>query len=71
MHRKLMTMKNVTLYDTTLRDGMQGENICFSPEDKIKIAKRLDDIGIHFIECGWPGSNPNAMRFFDKISQTD
>ncbi|MBF0413669.1 MAG: citramalate synthase, partial [Desulfamplus sp.] len=58
-------MKNVILYDTTLRDGMQGENICFSPEDKIKVAKRLDDMGIHYIEGGWPGSNPNAMRFFE------
>ncbi len=58
-------MRNAILYDTTLRDGMQGENICFTPEDKIKIAKRLDDIGIHYIEGGWPGSNPNALRFFD------
>ena len=44
---------------------MQGENICFSPEDKLKIAKRLDDIGVHYIEGGWPGSNPNALRFFE------
>ena len=58
-------MRNAILYDTTLRDGMQGENICFTPEDKIKIVKRLDDIGIHYIEGGWPGSNPNALRFFD------
>ncbi len=58
-------MKNAILYDTTLRDGMQGENICFTPEDKIKIVKRLDDIGIHYIEGGWPGSNPSALRFFD------
>ncbi len=58
-------MKTAILYDTTLRDGMQGENICFSPEDKIKVAKRLDDMGIHYIEGGWPGSNPNAMRFFE------
>lgn len=58
-------MKTAILYDTTLRDGMQGENICFSPEDKIKVAKRLDDMRIHYIEGGWPGSNPNAMRFFE------
>lgn len=44
---------------------MQGENICFSPEDKINIALRLDDIGVHYIEGGWPGSNPNALRFFE------
>ncbi len=58
-------MRNAILYDTTLRDGMQGENIYFTPEDKIKIVKRLDDIGIHYIEGGWPGSNPSALRFFD------
>ena len=64
-------MKNAILYDTTLRDGMQGENICFTPEDKIKIVKRLDDIGIHYIEGGWPGSNPNALRFFDLAQEIE
>ncbi|MBF0572993.1 MAG: citramalate synthase [Desulfamplus sp.] len=63
-------MKKAILYDTTLRDGMQGENICFSPEDKIKVAKRLDDMGIHYIEGGWPNSNPNAMRFFELAKET-
>ena len=63
-------MNQTLLYDTTLRDGMQGENICFSPEDKIKVAMRLDDIGIHYIEGGWPGSNPNAMRFFELAKTT-
>ncbi len=58
-------MRKALLYDTTLRDGMQGENIFFSPEDKIKIAKKLDDIGIHYIEGGWPGSNPGAEQFFE------
>ncbi|MCK5099100.1 MAG: citramalate synthase, partial [Desulfobacteraceae bacterium] len=58
-------MEKALLYDTTLRDGMQGENIFFSPEDKIKIAKKLDDIGIHYIEGGWPGSNPGAEQFFE------
>ncbi|HKJ98504.1 MAG TPA: citramalate synthase [Desulfotignum sp.] len=58
-------MDSVKLYDTTLRDGMQGENIFFSPEDKIKIARRLDDAGIHYIEGGWPGSNPGAAHFFE------
>ena len=55
----------VVLYDTTLRDGTQGENINFSAEDKIRIALRLDDIGIHYIEGGWPGSNPRDRRFFE------
>ncbi len=58
-------MEKIFLYDTTLRDGMQGENIFFSPEDKVKIAKRLDDAGIHYIEGGWPGSNPGAQHFFE------
>ncbi|WP_457553878.1 citramalate synthase [Desulfobacula sp.] len=57
-------MKKILLYDTTLRDGMQGENIFFSPEDKVKIARRIDDAGIHYIEGGWPGSNPGAQHFF-------
>ncbi|MBF0235582.1 MAG: citramalate synthase, partial [Desulfamplus sp.] len=64
-------MKKAILYDTTLRDGMQGENICFSPEEKIKVAKRLDEMGIHYIEGGWPGSNPNAMRFFELAKETE
>ena len=58
-------MKPILPYDTTLRDGTQGENISFSADEKIAIAKRLDDIGIHYIEGGWPGSNPRDMHFFD------
>ena len=58
-------MEKTLLYDTTLRDGMQGENIFFSPDDKVKIAKRLDESGIHYIEGGWPGSNPGARHFFE------
>ena len=63
-------MDPVLLYDTTLRDGTQGENINFTAEEKIKIAKRLDDIGIHYIEGGWPGSNPRDRRFFELAGQT-
>jgi len=57
----------VKLYDTTLRDGAQTEGISFSVEDKIKIAKLLDSTGIHYIEGGWPGSNPKDIEFFKKI----
>ena len=57
----------VKLYDTTLRDGTQGEGVSFSMEDKVRIATRLDAIGIHYIEGGWPGSNPKDMRFFRRI----
>ena len=54
----------VTIYDTTLRDGAQGEGISFSSADKIRIAERLDAFGVHYIEGGWPGSNPKDMEFF-------
>ncbi|WDP93418.1 MAG: citramalate synthase [Desulfobacter sp.] len=60
-----MTRKKAILYDTTLRDGMQGENIFFSPEDKLKMSMRMDEAGIHYIEGGWPGSNPSAQAFFE------
>lgn len=64
-------MQNITIYDTTLRDGMQGENIHFTPEDKIRIAHKLDDMGIGYIEGGWPGANPNAVRFFELAAETE
>ena len=58
-------MEPILLYDTTLRDGTQGENITFTADEKVKIALKLDDIGIHYIEGGWPGSNPKDLQFFD------
>ncbi|MCX5748674.1 MAG: citramalate synthase [Candidatus Saganbacteria bacterium] len=57
----------VKLFDTTLRDGAQTEGISFTVEDKIKIARLLDSIGVHYIEGGWPGSNPKDIAFFEKI----
>jgi len=54
----------VELYDTTLRDGSQGEGINFSVMDKLRIAEKLDSFGIHYIEGGWPGSNPKDIEFF-------
>ncbi|MBN2568599.1 MAG: citramalate synthase [Deltaproteobacteria bacterium] len=56
---------DVLIYDTTLRDGTQGEQVGFSAEEKMKIAERLDDAGFHYIEGGWPGSNPKDIRFFN------
>lgn len=53
------------MYDTTLRDGAQGEGISFSVADKLKIARALDDFGVDFIEGGWPGSNPKDEEFFE------
>src|SRR5436190_486992 len=54
----------VEIYDTTLRDGSQGEGINFSVADKLRIAERLDHFGMHYIEGGWPGSNPKDIEFF-------
>ncbi|MFA5356042.1 MAG: citramalate synthase [Candidatus Omnitrophota bacterium] len=62
-------MSKVKLYDTTLRDGSQGEGISYSVMDKLNIARELDDLGIHYIEGGWPGSNPKDMEFFLKMSK--
>lgn len=59
-----MKSKPVSIYDTTLRDGTQGTGISFSVLDKIRVAKRLDDFGIDYIEGGWPGSNPKDVAFF-------
>ncbi len=59
----------VEIYDTTLRDGSQGEGINFSAADKIRIAEKLDAFGIHYIEGGWPGSNPKDMEFFKQAAK--
>jgi 2-isopropylmalate synthase len=62
-------MKQVKLFDTTLRDGAQTEGISFTVEDKLKIAKLLDKLGIHYIEGGWPGSNPKDIEFFKRAKE--
>lgn len=62
-------MRKVELYDTTLRDGAQTEGISYSVEDKLKIAQKLDTMGIDYIEGGWPGSNPKDMQFFRQIKR--
>ena len=62
-------MSKVILYDTTLRDGTQRENLSLSLHDKVKIARRLDAFGIPYIEGGWPGSNPKDAEFFSQIRQ--
>ncbi len=60
-------MKRIQIYDTTLRDGCQAEDIAFTLEDKLRIAERLDDLGVHYIEGGWPGSNPRDEEFFRAV----
>ena len=54
----------IEIYDTTLRDGTQGEGVTFSVADKLRLAERLDAFGVHYIEGGWPGSNPRDVEFF-------
>src|ERR1051325_1133545 len=62
-------MSRVEIYDTTLRDGSQGLGISFSVLDKLRIAERLDQFGVHYIEGGWPGSNPKDIEFFDEAKR--
>src|SRR2546427_7096836 len=57
----------VEIYDTTLRDGAQAEDVSFSAEDKVMVAQKLDELGAHFIEGGWPGANPKDIDFFRMI----
>ncbi len=62
-----MTSPQVLLYDTTLRDGTQGEGISLSVEDKLKITRLLDELGVHYVEGGWPGSNPKDADYFRRV----
>ncbi len=64
-------MPQVFIYDTTLRDGTQREDLSLSLEDKLIIAKRLADFGVHYIEGGWPGSNPKDAEFFVRAGKLD
>ena len=63
-------MSRVFIYDTTLRDGCQAAGISLSLQDKVKIARRLDELGFDYIEGGWPGSNPKDAQFFEAIRAT-
>lgn len=64
-------MAKVKLYDTTLRDGAQREGLSFSVEDKLKVTLELDRLGIHYIEGGWPGSNPKDREYFKRVRKLD
>lgn len=68
MNETVMTSE-IEMYDTTLRDGTQGEGVTFSVADKLRIAERLDAFGVHYIEGGWPGSNPKDVEFFAHAKQ--
>src|SRR5438477_4023451 len=60
---------DIEIYDTTLRDGTQGEGVTFSVADKLRIAERLDAFGVQYIEGGWPGSNPKDIEFFEEAKR--
>ena len=62
-------MARIAIYDTTLRDGTQGKGVNFSVEDMLKIARKLDEFGIAYIEGGWPGANPKTMEFFRRARE--
>ncbi|MEC0239096.1 citramalate synthase [Paenibacillus dokdonensis] len=61
--------KSISIFDTTLRDGTQGEGVSLSADDKLKIAKKLDDLGVQYIEGGIPGSNSKDIEFFKRVQQ--
>ena len=64
-----MSSDSILIYDTTLRDGTQGEGVSFPVSAKIRIAERLDQFGVDYIEGGWPGSNPRDVAFFEEAKQ--
>ena len=66
-----MTKQRVLLYDTTLRDGTQGEGISLSVDDKLRITRLLDRLGVHYVEGGWPGSNPKDAEYFRRVRELD
>ena len=61
-----MTQNKVLIYDTTLRDGSQAEGVSFTVAAKLRVAQKLDQFGIDYVEGGWPGSNPRDMAFFEQ-----
>lgn len=67
--RKTEWPEKVEIFDTTLRDGVQFEGISVSSDDKLKVARQLDHLGVHWIEGGWPGSNPKDEEFFRRAAQ--
>nr|AFK79175.1 citramalate synthase [uncultured bacterium F25-01] len=65
----MSTQRQISVYDTTLRDGTQREGISLSVEDKLKVARRLDEAGFHYVEGGYPGSNPKDIEFFARVGE--
>src|ERR1700693_3573981 len=65
----MAAVKKIQIYDTTLRDGCQSEDVSLTTEDKLQIAERLDDLGVDYIEGGWPGSNERDAAFFKEVKR--
>jgi 2-isopropylmalate synthase len=64
-------MRQILLYDTTLRDGMQGQGMSLSAQEKVRVVLKLDELGIHFIEAGFPGSNPKELELFEMLADVE
>src|SRR5262245_43752011 len=64
-----MTMRSIQIYDTTLRDGTQGEGVSLSLEDKLQITRRLDEMGVDFVEGGYPASNTKDSEYFQRARE--
>jgi 2-isopropylmalate synthase len=64
-------MSQVLLYDTTLRDGMQGQGMSLSAQEKLRVVRKLDELGIHLIEAGFPGSNPKELELFEMLAEVE
>ncbi len=67
--RKRAGSRQIEIYDTTLRDGAQGEDVSFSVEDKLRVTQKLDELGVHYIEGGWPGANPKDVEYFREVKR--
>src|SRR3954471_24697145 len=64
-------MRQGLLYDTTLRDGMQGQGMSLSAQEKVRVVRKLDELGIHLIEAGFPGSNPKELELFEMLADVE
>ncbi len=71
MQEEMVHQSEIALYDTTLRDGTQGEGISLSVDDKLRITQLLDRLGVHYVEGGWPGSNPKAAAYFERVRRLE
>ena len=67
----MMRQRQVLLYDTTLRDGMQGQGMSLSAQEKVRVVRKLDELGVQLIEAGFPGSNPKELELFEMLAEVE